>query len=106
MVTRVALGTFFMVATLMIVSFTAIDEPARMAQFESGYEGRSVEAGAALYANNCATCHGPDGKGIAGRAPALNAAGLFVSLEAGCAYLIVCRYAITSARSCAAICSP
>ena len=77
MVTRVALGTVFMVATLMIVSFTAIDEPARMAQFESGYHGRSVEAGAALYANNCATCHGPDGKGIAGRAPALNAADLY-----------------------------
>lgn len=77
MITRVALGTVFMVATLMIVSFTAIDEPARMAQFESGYHGRSVEAGAALYANNCATCHGPDGKGIAGRAPAINAADLY-----------------------------
>ncbi|MBI5563366.1 MAG: c-type cytochrome, partial [Chloroflexi bacterium] len=38
--------------------------------------GRSIEAGALLYFNNCSTCHGPNGEGIAGRGPVLNP-GLF-----------------------------
>lgn len=38
--------------------------------------GRSIEAGALLYLNNCATCHGPNGDGIAGKGPVLNP-GLF-----------------------------
>lgn len=39
-------------------------------------QGRSIEAGALLYFNNCATCHGPNGEGIAGKGPVLNP-GLF-----------------------------
>lgn len=41
------------------------------AQTES-WHGRSTELGAGLYANNCASCHGLDGKGLPAVAPALN----------------------------------
>jgi mono/diheme cytochrome c family protein len=48
-----------------------IEEPRMQAQ-TGNWEGRSVEKGAEIFANNCATCHGGDGKGLPGVAPALN----------------------------------
>jgi mono/diheme cytochrome c family protein len=43
-----------------------------MASFEEQHLGRSIERGAELFASNCSTCHGANGLGQAGRAPALN----------------------------------
>jgi cytochrome c2 len=54
-----------------------INEPARMVEFESGFKGRSIEAGAALFQSSCTPCHGIQGKGIEGVGPSLNAADLF-----------------------------
>lgn len=48
-----------------------IEEPRMEAQTNS-WHGRSTEIGAELYANNCASCHGLDGKGLPVVAPALN----------------------------------
>lgn len=73
MTIRVILGTILFVVTMMILSFVLVDEPARMKQYEEGYHGRSVEAGAALFETNCSPCHGLNGQGIEGVAPALNA---------------------------------
>jgi cytochrome c2 len=36
----------------------------------ANWDGRSIEKGAEIYANNCYTCHGPEGKG--GTGPALH----------------------------------
>ena len=36
----------------------------------NSWHGRSTEIGAELYANNCASCHGLDGKGLPVVAPA------------------------------------
>lgn len=77
MTVRVVLGTILIAATMMIVAFVIVNEPARMVDFEAGYKGRSIEAGAALYASSCAGCHGIQGQGIEGVAPSLNAADLF-----------------------------
>ncbi|MFQ5407669.1 MAG: c-type cytochrome [Anaerolineales bacterium] len=74
---RVVVGTLLVVATIIIVAFTAINEPARMAGFEEGFTGRSIEAGAALFQSNCTPCHGIQGQGIPGVAPALNTPALF-----------------------------
>ena len=41
------------------------------------YDARSIERGAEQYAGSCSTCHGTDGLGIIGRAPALNNPALF-----------------------------
>ena len=34
-----------------------------MAAQAGNWDGRSVQNGAAIFANNCSSCHGPDGKG-------------------------------------------
>lgn len=77
MTVRVVLGTIIVALTMMIIAFVMVNEPARMKEFENGYRGRSIEAGAALYTTNCAGCHGVQGKGLDGVAPALNARDLF-----------------------------
>jgi cytochrome c2 len=77
MTIRVILGTILFVATMMIISFVLVNEPARMAQYEIGYVGRSVEAGAALFETHCVRCHSLQGQGIEGLGPALNARDLF-----------------------------
>ncbi len=77
MTVRVVIGTILIAATMAIVAFVMVNEPARMSSFESGFNGRAIEAGATLFGANCAPCHGVEGKGIEGVAPALNAADLF-----------------------------
>lgn len=77
MTVRIILGTILVAATMMIVTLVVVNEPARMADFEEGFRGRSIEAGATLFQPSCAQCHGVQGKGIEGVAPALNAADLF-----------------------------
>jgi mono/diheme cytochrome c family protein len=74
---RVIAGILFFAGTLIILGWAAINEPARMEEFTERFDGRSVETGAILFENNCATCHGADGYGQAGRAPALNNPFLF-----------------------------
>jgi mono/diheme cytochrome c family protein len=77
MTSRVIAGTFFIVATAILLAYVAVNEPARMASFSTAYDSRSIENGAALYENLCLTCHGDRGQGISGVAPALNHKGLF-----------------------------
>ncbi len=77
MTVRVVIGTIIVAVTMMIIAFVMVNEPNRMKEFEDGYKGRSIEAGAALYQTNCKGCHGVQGEGIEGVAPALNARDLF-----------------------------
>ncbi len=72
---RVILGTFSIVITMVVFGFVAVTETDRMASFERAYNSRTIEAGAALFESNCASCHGLQGQGGAG--PALNALDLF-----------------------------
>lgn len=75
---RVLLGITFFIGIMLLVGWVAINEGGRMAVFTDQYNGRSIENGAAIFLNNCSTCHGVDGKGIAGKAPALNNPMLFL----------------------------
>jgi cytochrome c2 len=69
--------------TIALVGYVALNEgiipgqPGRMQHFEATFKGRSIEEGAILYQNNCTGCHGIQGRGIPGVAPALNSADLF-----------------------------
>lgn len=72
-----AVGTFAIVATVAALAFLTINEPARMEDFNQAFIARQIEQGAMIFANNCASCHGPQGRGIEGVAPALNTASLF-----------------------------
>lgn len=62
MQTKIIIGTIAFMLTMIIFGFVALNEPARLEAFSSAYEGRSVENGAEIFANNCATCHGLDGQ--------------------------------------------
>ncbi len=73
---RILVGVTAFLASMVLVGWVAINEPGRMAAFEQQHLARSIEKGAELFANNCATCHGADGLG-SGRAPGLNNPQLF-----------------------------
>ena len=61
------LVVMFTVTLLMVIGF--VDGP-RMEAQTANWDGRSIEKGAEIFANNCSSCHGLDGKGGAG--PALH----------------------------------
>ena len=74
---RTVVGTLATFVTTIVVAFWLINEPARMKEAEDGFAGRSMEAGAGIYENNCTRCHGPAGGGLVGLAPAINNPALF-----------------------------
>jgi len=74
---RILVGTVAFLAIMALVGWIAINEGGRMVAFEEQYTARSIERGAALFNVNCTECHGPQGLGILGRAPALNSPYLF-----------------------------
>jgi mono/diheme cytochrome c family protein len=73
---RILVGTVAFLVTLVLVGWIAINEGGRMAAFDKQFLGRSIESGAMLFAANCSTCHGTDGRGSP-KGPALNSPFLF-----------------------------
>ncbi len=59
---KVVIGTIAFMLTMIILGFAALQEPARLEEFTQAFDGRSIENGAAIYDNNCATCHGVNGQ--------------------------------------------
>src|SRR4051794_25951067 len=57
--------------------WAALNEEGRMQLSQLGVQGVSIQHGAALYLTYCTACHGLDGRGLAGQAPALNNPQLF-----------------------------
>jgi mono/diheme cytochrome c family protein len=51
----------------------------RMADQEANWAGRSIENGALIFEANCVGCHGVQGQGIPGVAPALNTEAFFTT---------------------------
>lgn len=58
---KIIIGTIAFMMTMMVLGFAALREPARMERWTGADLGRSIEAGAHIFINNCATCHGVDG---------------------------------------------
>jgi mono/diheme cytochrome c family protein len=69
---KITLGILAALLGIVLVLLVLFTEEARMEAQTASWEGRTIENGAALYYNNCASCHAPDGRGIPGVAPALN----------------------------------
>lgn len=59
---KVVIGTISFMLTMIILGFAALREPARLANYSAAFEGRSIETGARLFQDSCATCHGVSGK--------------------------------------------
>lgn len=74
---RIFVGIVAFLAIMVLVGWIAINEGARMAAFEAQFLARSIERGAAQFNSLCSECHGVDGRGVIGRAPALDSPYLF-----------------------------
>jgi mono/diheme cytochrome c family protein len=58
---KIVIGTVAFMMTMIILGFAALQEPTRLEEFTHAREGRSIENGANIFANNCSTCHGEEG---------------------------------------------
>jgi mono/diheme cytochrome c family protein len=74
---RILVGTVMFLGIMVLIGWLAINETGRMQAFEAQFLGRSIERGAELFASNCTSCHGTDGRGLTGVGPALNNPSLF-----------------------------
>ncbi|MDX1662892.1 MAG: c-type cytochrome [Candidatus Promineifilaceae bacterium] len=59
---KIIIGTIAFMLTMIILGAVSLTEPGRLEVFSDAFEGRSVENGAELYVNNCASCHGVNGR--------------------------------------------
>lgn len=73
----VAVGMGAMAAAAVLLAVMGVNEPQRMENFTRSYDSRRIEEGAAIFEARCIRCHGPQGHGVPGLAPALNTAELF-----------------------------
>lgn len=71
-IAKILWGILASLAGIILLLLVLVSENERMAAQTLNWEGRSIENGAAIFATNCASCHGLDGKGLPGVAPALN----------------------------------
>lgn len=71
------LGTLSFVILIAVLGVVAINEPVRMERYARGFDSRRIEQGAAVFETNCRTCHGPQGRGVEGLAPAINTPAMF-----------------------------
>lgn len=69
-VLKLLLGILSVGGGIVLIALLFVIEPARMQAQTDNWDGRSIENGAEIFANNCSSCHGVDGKGVPG--PALN----------------------------------
>lgn len=67
---KIVIGTIAFMLTMIVLGYAALREPERLEQFTLASHGRSIEEGAEIFANNCATCHGADGKAVSCLSPA------------------------------------
>ena len=81
---KIVLGALLFMLVIALLGYAIVNEgvlpgqtTGRMQKFDASVNARSIEAGAILFQNNCVGCHGVQGQGIPGVAPALNAADLF-----------------------------
>ena len=71
-IAKILLGGAALLLTLALFGFTFIIEEPRMEAQTNSWTGRSIEKGAEIFASNCTSQHGVDGKGLPGVAPALH----------------------------------
>lgn len=71
-ITKILLGMLAVIISFGALAAQGMFEDKRMEAQTDNWHGRSVEKGAEIFSSNCYTCHGPDGKGQPGVAPALH----------------------------------
>ncbi|OGO42651.1 MAG: hypothetical protein A2W36_05195 [Chloroflexi bacterium RBG_16_58_14] len=69
---EILLGTLIVLLTGGMLLAYGINEQARMDEYKVAQAASAIEAGAALFDNNCRGCHGVQGEGVVGLCPPLN----------------------------------
>ena len=70
---RIIFGLLSVVGFLSACLLVGLSDLTRtLGQQDAKYTARSIEAGAQVYFEQCARCHGPDGKGIEGQGPEMS----------------------------------
>lgn len=59
---KIIVGTLAFMLSMIVLGFVTLAEPARLERFTEAFVGRQAENGAELFAANCATCHGVNGR--------------------------------------------
>lgn len=68
----ILLGLVLTVVTIALIVVASRWEEQRMTNTVLAQDARAIEQGADLYAENCRTCHGPQGEGVGEMGPPLN----------------------------------
>lgn len=76
---EISLGLVIVLLAATFLVIVGLTEESRMAEREAQVQAEAIEVGAELFESNCSPCHGNQGLGIAGLAPALNDASLFTT---------------------------
>ena len=71
-IAKIMWGIISSLVGIIVLLMVLVSENPRMEAQTINWEGRSIENGAKLFADNCLICHGPNGQGILGKGPALN----------------------------------
>ena len=69
---RILVGLIAILIATSGFVYIAVGETDRQEEFKQAFHGRSIESGAAVFSQYCSPCHGIQGQGISGVAPALN----------------------------------
>src|SRR5512139_3716706 len=69
---EILLGIVIVLLTGGMLLAYGINEQARMDEYKVAQAASAIEAGAAIFDNNCKGCHGVQGEGVAGLCPPLN----------------------------------
>ncbi|MGH2618945.1 MAG: c-type cytochrome [Anaerolineales bacterium] len=72
----ILVGMGALAGAVVLFALMGIGEQPRMESFTRSYNSRRIEEGAAIFDNNCRTCHGPQGEG-GPLGPTLNNAAMF-----------------------------
>ena len=71
-IAKIVWGIVASLVGIIALLLVLVSENPRMEAQTINWQGRSIENGAILFANNCSRCHGPGGQGLIGLGPALN----------------------------------
>lgn len=69
---EILLGALLVSIAVALIIYVGFAEENRMAEWSQSQHAEAIEVGAELFENNCSGCHGIQGEGIPGLAPALN----------------------------------
>ena len=71
-IAKIVWGILSSLVGIIVLLMVLVSENPRMEAQTVNWQGRSIENGAILFANNCLICHGPNGQGLLGKGPGLN----------------------------------